>query len=261
MGYKNLLYDKKDGIGVITLNRPEAMNTLTSHFMKEFGELISEVSTDNTVRVVVLKAAAGKVFSAGGDFELLKELDSVNKARERIYNWGGTIELMNRMPKPIICAVDGAASGGGANLALSCDFIFASEKAKFIQAFINIGLVPDTGGLWALAKFTGVTRAKELAMTGRAIGADEAKEYGIVLEVVASEKLEETVMKFAAELAQKAPIAIGLIKQTANQLNEQSLASYRKTEAECFAITSQTRDHKEGLAAFIEKRSPVFKGE
>jgi enoyl-CoA hydratase/carnithine racemase len=229
--------------------------------MKEFSEIIRDASIDNTVRVLVLKAAAGKVFSAGGDFELLKEFDNVNKARECIYNWGGAIELMNSMPKPIICAVDGAAAGGGANLALSCDFVFASEKAKFIQAFINIGLIPDTGGLWALAKFAGVTRAKELAMTGRMIDAEEAKKYGLVLEVVASEKLEETVMSFAAGLAKKAPIAIGLIKQMANQLNEQTLAVYRKTEAECLAITSQTQDHKEGLAAFMEKRAPVFKGE
>ena len=261
MDYANFLYEKKDGIGVITLNRPEAMNTLTVHFMKEFGGLISEISTDRSVRVVVLKAAAGKVFSAGGDFALLKDLDSVQKAKECIYNWGGTIELINRMPQPIICAVDGAASGGGANLALSCDFIFASEKAKFIQSFINIGVVPDTGGLWALAKFTGITRAKELAMTGRAISADDAKTYGIVLEVVTSEKLEETVMSFATGLAEKPPIAIGMVKQIANQLNEQSLAIYRKTEAEAFAITLQTKDHKEGLAAFMEKRSPVFKGE
>lgn len=261
MDYKNLLYEKIDGVGVITMHRSEAMNTLTALFMKEFGEIIREISKDNTVRVVVLKAAAGKVFSAGGDFDLLKEFDSVSKARDTIYNWGETIELMNSMSKPIICAVDGVAAGGGANLALSCDFVIASEKAKFGQAFVNIGLVPDTGGLWALAKFTGVTRAKELAMTGRMIDADEAKRYGIVLDIVPSKQLEEKVMNFANELSQKAPIAVGLIKQMANQLNEQSLASYRKTEAECLAITSQTKDHKEGLAAFIEKRTPVFKGE
>ncbi len=259
MSWETLLFEKVDGIGVITLNRPDQMNTMTPQFLKEYDEVVTAVAEDPEVRVVVLKAN-GRVFSAGGDFELLKMLAAPARARAAIRSLGNTIAKIYNMGKPWIAAVDGAAAGGGANLALSCDFVFASERARFGQAFVNIGLVPDTGGLWTLARLTGIMRAKELAMTGRLIDAEEAARYGMVLKVVPSDQLYDEAMAFARQLAEKAPIAIGFIKQLANRLSELSLEAYFDLEADYMGIALQTEDHKEGLAAFLEKRKPEFKG-
>lgn len=259
MSWETLLLEKVDGIGIITLNRSDKMNTMTPLFLKEFDEVIDAVADDPEIRVVVLRAS-GRAFSAGGDFELLKMLDTPAKARTTVRAVGNTIAKMYNMPKPIIAAVNGAAAGGGCNLALACDFVFASEKARFGEAFVNIGLVPDTGGLWTLARLTGITRAKELAMTGRLIDAEEAKRYGMVLEVVPSEKLMDEVMAFARQLADKAPLAVGYIKQIANRLSDMSMEAYLDLEADLMGIALQTEDHKEGLAAFLEKRKPIFEG-
>ncbi|MGI6604974.1 MAG: enoyl-CoA hydratase/isomerase family protein [bacterium] len=259
MAWETFVLEKKGNVGVITLNRPEKMNTMTTKFISEFNEVLDNVSQDPEIRVVVLRAE-GKAFCAGGDFELLKQLDTGPKARSIIREVGKAIGKMYHMPKPIIAAVQGAAAGGGANLALSCDFVIASEKARFGQAFINIGLVPDTGGMWTLTRSVGVMRAKELAMTGRLIGAEEAEKYGMVLKVVPAEKLDEEVMTFAQQLAEQAPIAIGYIKQIANRMSDISFEAYADLEADLMAIALQTNDHKEGLAAFLEKRKPVFQG-
>jgi enoyl-CoA hydratase/carnithine racemase len=260
MAYETIILEKSEKIGFIILNRPKAMNTMTPHLITEFGDAIETVANDPEIRVVVLKAT-GKAFSAGGDFELLKLLDTGPKAKAFIGGLGDTIQKMYNMPKPIICAVQGVAAGGGANMALSCDFVIASEKAAFGQAFVNIGLVPDTGGMWSLAKCVGINRAKELAMTGRMISAQEALSYGMVLKVVPEDRLEEETMAFAKELAGKAPIAIAYIKQIANKLSCIDMASYCVLESYAFGITLQTKDHKEGLAAFTGKRKPVFTGE
>ncbi len=260
MSYDTIILEKLKNIGVITLNRPHAMNTMTDGFFSEMGDAITLVANDREIRVVVLKAK-GKMFSAGGDLEMLKNLDTVLKARAMVSKDGDIIQRMYSMSKPVICAVGGVAAGSGANLALSCDFVIASEKAAFAQVFINIGGIPDSGGLWSLAKCVGITRAKELAMTGRLIKAQEALSYGMVMKVVPEDKLEEETMAFARELAGKPPIAIGYIKQIANKLNDMDLATYLAMEADLMAIALQTRDHREGMAAFLEKREPLFTGE
>ena len=260
MDYETITLEKSDNIGVITLNRPDAMNTMTSQFFSEMLDVITAIANDREIRVVVLKAK-GKMFSAGGDIEMLKSFDTVLKAKAMVSKDGDIIQKMYNMPKPVICAVHGVAAGSGANMALSCDFVIASEKAAFAQVFINIGGIPDTGGMWTLAKCAGVTRAKELAMTGRLIKAQEALSYGMVLKVVPEDKLEEETMAFARELAAKPPIAIGYIKQIANKLNDMDLATYCSMEADLMAIALQTKDHREGMAAFMEKRKPVFTGE
>lgn len=260
MAWETLLLEKKENIGIITLNRPEKMNTMTPLFIKEYNQVLDEVAADREIWVVILRAE-GKAFCAGGDFELLKALDTAPKARATIREVGRAIGKMYHMPKPIIAAVQGAAAGGGANLALSCDFVIASDKARFGQAFVNIGLVPDTGGMWSLTRAVGVMRGKELAMTGRLIGAEEAESYGMVLKVVPADKLDEEVMAFAQQLAAQAPIAVGYIKQIANRISDITQETYSDLEADLMGIALQTKDHKEGLTAFLEKRKPVFKGE
>jgi len=209
MVWETILFEKTDKIGIITLNRPDKLNTFTPQFLKEFDEAVNTVADDPEVRVVVLKAN-GRVFSAGGDFELLKTLDTPTKARAAIRSLGNTI-------------------------------------AKIYK-------------LWSLVRLTGVMRAKELAMTGRMIDAKEAAQYGMVLKVVPSEKLYDEVMCFARQIAAKAPVAIGFIKQLVNRLSDISLEAYFDLEADYMGIALQTEDHKEGLTAFIEKREPKFKG-
>lgn len=260
MTHETINLEQSENIGVITLNRPNAMNAMTSRFFTEFGDAISTAAGDPEIRVVVVKAK-GKMFSAGGDLEMLKSLDTILKAKAMVSKVGDIIQKMYNMPKPIICAVQGVAAGSGANIALSCDFVIASEKAAFAQVFINIGGIPDTGGLWSLAKCVGITRAKELAMTGRLVKAQEALSYGMVLKVVPEDKLEEETMAFAGELAGKPPIAVGYIKQIAGKLNCMDMTTYCALESDLMAIALQTKDHKEGLAAFLEKRKPVFAGE
>jgi enoyl-CoA hydratase/carnithine racemase len=232
---------------------------MTPKFFEEFAQVVDEAAADREARAAVLKAN-GKVFSAGGDFELLKKLDTAPKARAAIRKIGATIIKICEMNKPRIAAVDGAAAGGGANLALSCDFVIASENAKFSQAFINIGLVPDTGGMWPLAKHVGVARAKELAITGRLVGAEDALRYGMILKLVPSGRLYEEAMAFAQELAGKMPLAIGFIKQIGNRLGEIDMAAYCDLEAALMGIAMHTADHKEGLKAFIREERAGIQG-
>ena len=260
MSYETILLEKSNKIVIITLNRPNEMNTMTSQFFSEMGDAITAAANDSEIRVVVLKAK-GKMFSAGGDLEMLKSLDTILKAKAMVSKDGDIIQKIYDMPKPVICAVQGVAAGSGANMALSCDFVIASEKAAFAQVFINIGGIPDSGGMWSLAKCVGITRAKELAMSGRLVKAQEALSYGMVLKVVPEDKLEEETMAFARELASKPPIAMGYIKQIANKLNCMDMATYCALESDLMAIALQTKDHKEGMTAFIEKRKPVFTGE
>lgn len=259
VNYETMIYEKNDKIGVITLNRPDKMNTMTPKFLKDFDELLTIISNDDHLNVIILKAN-GKAFCAGGDFELMRSLDTASKTQQCVRSISNTISKMYKMSKPIISAVDGYAVGGGANLALSCDFVFASEKARFGEVFVNIGLIPDTGGLWAIAKKTGIMRAKELCMTGRMIDASEAKGYGMVLDIIPSEKLYDEVMDFARMLAEKPPISIGYIKQISNTLDNMTLETYCDLESAFMGVAIMTEDHKEGLAAFVEKRNPKFHG-
>jgi enoyl-CoA hydratase/carnithine racemase len=164
------------------------------------------------------------------------------------------------MGKPWVAAVQGAAAGGGCNLALSCDFVIAAENAQFVEAFVNIGLTPDTGGLWVLSKLVGITRAKEIAMTGRRVSAAEALSYGMCIDVAPVEELEERALAFTQLLASKPPASIRYIKAMANQIPEMSFASYLELEAAHLTLSGKTEDHQEGVNAFLEKRPAQFKG-
>lgn len=259
-GYKAVEVKRDAEVAVVTLNKPERLNTIDIVLIEELEELIGCFREDKCLRAVVL-TAKGRVFSAGGDFELLRKLDSAPKAQQVIRRLGRIVEEITEMDKVWIAAVNGAAAGGGANLALACDLVIASEEARFAQSFVNIGLVPDTGGFWLLSRMVGISRAKELVLTGRMITAREAERYGMVIKVVPSERLYDEAMDLARAMAKKPPLAIGYIKRMANRIGELSRQAYFDMEAGFMGIALQTQDHREGLQAFMEKREAIFKGE
>ncbi len=259
-GYRSLKVERDGEVAVVTLNRPERLNTIDILMIEELEDAIRVFKGEKSIRAVVL-TASGRVFSAGGDFQLLQELDTAAKAQQVIGRLGVIVEEITEMDKVWIAAVNGAAAGGGANLALACDLVIASEEARFAQSFINIGLVPDTGGFWLLWRAVGMGRAKELALTGRMISAREAERYGMVLKVVPGDKLYEEALELARALAKKPPLAVGFIKRMANRIGEISRRAYLDMESCLMGIALQTQDHKEGLKAFLEKREPYFRGE
>jgi 2-(1,2-epoxy-1,2-dihydrophenyl)acetyl-CoA isomerase len=251
MIYKTIIYEKKENIGVITLNCAGTMNTLKPQVITELGDVINAAADDPEVKVVVLQST-GKVFCAGGDFEAL-DTNEISAAKTVIAKAGSIIKKMYKMNKPIICAVQGAAVGCGASLALSCDFIIASEKAFFSKAFAHIGLIPNTDLMWGLTRMVGVARAKELTMSERNIKAEEALRYSLVLEVVPEEKLQETTMALARKLAGKPQNSIASIKYIANRLNELTMSIYFELEADLMGIALKNKNH-------IEKLHPVSIG-
>lgn len=254
-----LLLEKDNGIGLLTLNRPEKLNSINPEMAKMLEDVMAQASEDDDITVLVIRGQ-GRAFCAGGDFDLLKSLDTPEAARRCIRRLGRVVEIMQTMKKPIIAAVEGPAVGAGCNLALACDFVIASETAKFGEVFVNIGLVPDMGGAYLLARRVGPQKAKELIMTGRMISGMEAVELGLALKCVKPDELMPEAMGLARKLSKGPLIAIGYSKYLVNISPDIDLKTFLDIEADFQAICLNTEDHKEGLAAFSEKRKPVFKG-
>lgn len=258
--YEVFKVDCEDKIAIVTLNSPKTLNAFTWNFPEELYNALTDISGDLKIKVVVLKAD-GKVFSAGAGMDTMKIANTPPKVKTYMTNLNKAVKRMYDMPQPIICAIDGAGAGGGSNLALSCDFVFASERAKFVNVFINLGIIPDTGGLWNLCRLVGPMRAKEIAMRGLTINAEEALKYGLVTKVVPSEALYNEVMSFAKELASKPMLALSSIKRLCNKIPEMTHDTYCEIEEGLISVMFFTKDHKEGVTAFLEKRRPDFQGE
>lgn len=263
MEYKKNLFTIEDHIGIISMNFPGNLNAIDMEMVEELLSLLDECETNPDVKVVVIRSA-GKAFSAGGDigyfYKNIQAGGDINM--DDLIEKAGLVSLkMKKMSKMIITSVNGAAAGAGANLALSGDFVVAAENAKFIQAFINLGLVPDTGGTYLLSKTIGPARAMELCATGRPLGAAEAKEWGLVYQVCPKEELEEQTMKLAKALTSGPLIAYGALKK---QFFEANYGDYEKYLSEGEIPTQRTcistEDFKEGVCAFIEKRKAEFQG-
>ncbi|MGZ3596689.1 MAG: enoyl-CoA hydratase/isomerase family protein [Syntrophales bacterium] len=250
----------RDGIAVITLNSPKTLNAFTWNFPEDLHNALTEISDDAKIKVVVMKAE-GKIFSAGAGMDTMKVADTPFKVKTYMANLNKAIKKMYDMPQPIICAIDGTGAGGGANLALSSDFVIASESAKFANVFVNLGIIPDTGGLWNICRLTGPMRAKEIAMRGLTIGAEEALKYGLVTKVVSSAELNDEVMSFAKELASKPMLTLQSIKRICNKMPEMTHDTYCEIEEGLMSILFFTKDHREGVNAFLQKRRPDFQGE
>ena len=259
MGYRALLVDRADGIATITMNRPEARNALDLTMREEMLGALDELERDPAVRVVLLTGAGGH-FSAGGDVKSMQKKHTAAEGRARV-------ELLNRFvlrlfsfSKPTIAMVDGFAVGAGCNIALGCDMIVASDRAKFGQLFCKIGLAVDGGGTWLLPRVVGMARAKELIFTGDVIDAAEAARIGLVNRVVPAAELERATRALAERIAAGPPLALRLDKHMLNRAAALDLAGALDLEAFSQGLAIASEDHREGLGAFFDKRPPKFQG-
>jgi len=254
-----LLLAQDGGVFTITLNRPATYNAFDEAMKKELGGALKDAARDQAVRCVVLRGAGEKAFCSGQD---LKEFQgtgrSLRESLERSYN--PLIRRLREMEKPVIAMINGVAAGAGCSLALACDMRIMSSRAVLIEVFSRIGLVPDSGSHWFLPRLVGMGRAFEYAATGRDIPAEEAARVGLVNRVFPPGELEAATMELARSLAAGPTKTIGLIKRTLNRALVADLDALLEYEAAIQEIASSTRDYREGVAAFIEKRKAVFTG-
>ncbi len=257
----SILLDKQHGVATITLNRPEAYNSINSDLAHAWIAALDDCAADPQVRVLVL-TGAGKAFCAGQDLKEVTDPD-LNPGFEVLMNehYSPIITRITELEKPIIAAVNGVAAGAGANFALACDIIIASEKASFIQAFSAIGLIPDSGGTFNLPRIVGRAKAMAYAMLGDKISATEAERVGMIYKAVPAEEFEEVIASTSQRLAKMATKGLGLTKRAINASFSNSFAEQIALETELQLIASSSADYHEGVAAFVEKRKPVFKGE
>ncbi|MCM3666432.1 enoyl-CoA hydratase-related protein [Mesobacillus subterraneus] len=255
--FETVLYEVRNQVAYITLNRPDKLNAFTEQLNKEIQTAIKNASRDKEVRALVI-TGAGRAFCSGEDLAgVSDDMDHGEVLRKR-YN--PMLLELDRCEKPVIAAVNGVAAGAGMSLALACDFRVASEKASFVEAFIHVGLVPDAGNLYYLPRIIGHAKAMELAVFGEKVPAEKARELGLVTEVIPMDKWDEKVAAFAERLANMPTKAIGLIKRNLKASWHSNLEDYLERDAQSQRIAGQTADHKEGVQSFMEKRRPVFKG-
>lgn len=257
MSYETLLLDVDKGVATITINRPKAMNALNSTLLNELSSVLDEISTNEDIRVLVLTGAGEKAFVAGADIAELSKLSPL-QAKLFVKNGHDAIGKLQALSIPVIAAVNGFALGGGSELALASDFIYASEAAKFGLPEMTLGIIPGFGGTQRLPRAVGANMAKEMIFTGKLISAAEAKEIGMVNKVVAPEALMEAVMKTATAIAAKGRVPLRAAKQAINNGLNVDLATGCAIEIDAFGLCFASSDAKEGTSAFLEKRKAVF---
>lgn len=257
--FEFLKYENKDGVGTITLNRPEVYNALNDGITFELQDVFKQISKDDAVRVVVL-TGEGKAFCSGQDLKASSKqekrsfIDSLHKRYNPI------IRAMRNLPKPIICRLNGVAAGAGCSMALACDLIVAAEEAMMTEVFVNIGLVLDSGSSYFLPRLIGSAKAFELSTMGSRIKGKEAYELGLVNKVVPLDQLDEAVKEYTDYYAKAPTKAIGMMKKMLNKSGNSTLEEMLEYEAFCQEIAGSSNDYKEGVSAFLEKRKADFKG-
>jgi enoyl-CoA hydratase len=256
---KTIEYGKEGRIGIITLNRPERMNVIGQEFLNDLDAALKDIEMDDDLGALVI-TGAGNVFAAGADIKEIRSLDGVVSAHKFVARVQHSFNRVEELEKPVIAAVNGLALGGGCELALVCDIRVAAETASFGLPEIKLGVLPGAGGTQRLPRLVGVGRAKELLYSGESIDAQEAFRIGLVNKVVAADSLRETALEMAGRLAARAPVALRLIKSAVNRGINMELQSALAYESRCFEMLFTTRDQKEGMQAFVEKRKPEFEG-
>ncbi len=256
MAYQDILVEKKGSIGIITLNRPKALNALCQNLMDEMTTALDDMESDKNIRVMIVTGSE-KAFAAGADIKEMSAKTYMDVYKEDFItkNW----ERVTRCRKPVIAAVAGYALGGGCELAMMCDFIIAADTAKFSQPEITIGTMPGAGGTQRLTRFVGKSKAMELCLTGRMMDAAEALASGLVARVVPAAELMADALKTAEKIAEFSQPVVTMIKESVNRAYETTLNEGMRFERRVFHSTFATNDQKEGMAAFIEKRKASYK--
>ena len=257
--FEAIIYEKKENVAWITLNRPEVLNAQNDTLRTELVKAFEEARDDNELYIIVLTGAGDRAFSAGADISefpsrMLVDVIKQRKGVKRAY------DLIREIPKPFIAMVNGLALGGGCELAMACDIIIAAENARFGQPEISVGIIPGGGGTQILPRLVGEKKAKELIFTGDFISADEALRLGLVNKVVPKEKLKEAVEELITKLKSKSPVILQFAKLAVNKSLETPLSVGLAAEGDLSAMCFGTEDQKEGARAFLEKRKPQYKG-
>ena len=260
MDFQTLLYEKAEGVGRVTLNRPEKLNAMNFEMLEEMGSLLKEIVADEEVRVILL-TGQGRYFAAGADLEILSTLEPASFRLNQTKYWNRVFRDLEEMQKPTIAALNGPAIGGGVELALCCDLRYAVDGATLRFPQIDFGLVPDAGATVRLPWLVGPARAKELILSGEPLSAREAVRMGLVNRVFPQEEFAREVGEIAGKMAKKPPLALGVGKRLINRgIRKADITAGLEevTEAQSFLIT--TEDYREGVRSFFEKRKPVFRG-
>ncbi len=256
----SILTEEKNNVLVVTLNRPEKLNCFNREMALQLISVLDEAENNNNIRAIII-TGMGKAFCAGQD--LSEAIDPNGPGIKKIVgeHYNPIILKIRSIEKPIIAVINGVAAGAGANIALACDIIYASKSASFIQAFSKIGLIPDSGGTYTLPRLVGFNLASALMISGDKLSADDAKNFGIVYKVFDEENLMELSIASAIKIAAMPTKAIGLTKRLLNKTYTNSLEQQLLLEKNLQIEAANTSDYKEGVNAFLEKRSPYFKGE
>ncbi len=257
--YKTLIYEKKDNIGVLTVNRPEKLNALSNELIGELEKFLDEVEKDEELRVLVITGAGEKAFVAGADIQELVDRDAligrrVSRTRQ------GSFSRIENLPIPVIAAVNGYALGGGLELVLACNIRICSDRAQFGAPEVKLGIIPGDGGTQRLPRLVGLGRAMEMILTGDFIDAQEAYRIGLANQVVPHDELMGKTMELAQKIAKRPPLAVRYAKEAVNRSQEGDTVSGYALESYLHALTCTTEDKKEGVQAFLEKRKGTFKG-
>jgi 2-(1,2-epoxy-1,2-dihydrophenyl)acetyl-CoA isomerase len=258
--YSTVRVEVEERLATLTLNRPEVLNSFNRPMKDELLAALKELGRDDEIRVLVV-TGAGRAFSAGQDLKERQAPDAADLATDLRERYNPLVLAMRRMEKPIVGAINGVAAGAGCSVALACDIRLASETASFIEVFGRVGLVPDTGSSWLLPRLVGYARAAEMIFTSEPVDAQTAERIGLVNRVVPAEQLMPETRALAERLAAAAPRALALAKRALNRALESGFESALEYEAQLQGIAGRSRDHAEGVAAFVEKRPPRFTGE
>ncbi|TDR89716.1 2-(1,2-epoxy-1,2-dihydrophenyl)acetyl-CoA isomerase PaaG [Enterovirga rhinocerotis] len=252
-----ILVENRGGWSIVTLNRPDRLNAFNPDMHRALAEALDRLGSEEDCRAIVL-TGAGRGFCAGQDLEAVGTDTELDQTLERFYN--PLVRRIRAMPKPVIAAVNGVAAGAGANIALACDIVLAARSAKFIQAFAKIALVPDSGGTWFLPRLVGEARARALALTGEAVGADKAADWGMIWKAVDDAALPVEAEALAAHLATQPTAALALIKRAFDGSAANTLDAQLDLERDLQKVAGALPDFREGVQAFMEKRPARFTG-